>query len=97
MSILVMDLCDDGLDVEFRLFSEDSAKTWPVNSTLFTAGYEVNTIHEIRCSEGEFVCFGAQAGDLSWGVGLANDLNCEPPLRFKCGPYTVDAGYLTCD
>ncbi len=96
MSVLVTDLCDDDLDVEFRLFSEYDDTTWPTNSTLFTAGYDVDTIHEIRCLDGEVVCFGAQAGDLSWGVGLGNDLSCGSPFRFECGPYTVDAGFLTC-
>ncbi len=96
MSVLVTDLCDDGLDVEFRLFSQDYATTWPTNSTLFTAGYNVDTIHEIRCASGEIVCFGAQAGELSWGVGLDGELGCGAPFRFECGPYTVDAGFLTC-
>ena len=68
-----------------------------MNSTLFTAGYNVDTYHDIRCRSGERVCLGAEAGGLRWGVGLENDGACTSDLEFECGPYTVDAGYLTCD
>ena len=96
MEVLLTDACDDGLDVEFRLFSLDTTQTWPTSSTLFTAGLDVDTVYEIRCEEGELVCFGARAGDLVWGVGLDGQGDCPEAFRFTCGPKQVDAGYLTC-
>lgn len=97
LEVLLTDDCDDGLDVEFRLFSGDTSQAWPSDSTLYTSGYGVDTVHSIRCQEGERVCFGARAGDLIWGVGLDNSGPCEDPFRFVCGPGQVDAGYLTCN
>jgi hypothetical protein len=100
MDLLVTDLCDDGLDVEWKVFSEDRDWVWPTGSQVFvTAGYDFDNYETIQCSEGESLCFGALAGEQTWGLGLegpAGGLNCED-CCFDCGPYTFDLGYLTCD
>ena len=86
MEVLLTDACDDGLDVEFRLFSLDTTQTWPTSSTLFTAGLDVDTVYEIRCEEGELVCFGARAGDLVWALVSTVRATVPRPFDLPAAP-----------
>jgi hypothetical protein len=98
-TVLIQDQCDDGLDTEFVLWSADRSWRWPGGSEepYLTAGYGAVTYVDIVCYEGEWVCFGAQAGDLAWGVGLDGTDACEDDwCCFECFPDTVDLGLLTC-
>ena len=90
---LITDACDDGLDVEFRLFSLDTTQTWPNSSTLLTAGLDATrSADPLR---GGARVFGARAGDLVWGAGLDGQGGLQRPflyLQLK----QVDMSYLTC-
>ena len=74
----VMDSCPDGLDIEWKLFSDDRDWAWPSGDDVFwTGGLDVEVFEYIECGEGELICIGAGAGDQSWGVGLDGLGGCE--------------------
>ena len=96
LDLLLTDLCDDGLDVEWRVFAEERDWVWPEGGNVFvTTGYEVDNYQTIQCHEGESLCFGAASGEQSWGLGIEGDLDCDD-CCFDCGAYEFDLGYLTC-
>ena len=100
MELLITDLCDDGLDIEWRVFAEDRDWVWPDAAQVFwTAGYDVDVIESLQCQDGESLCFGAVAGDEVWGLvleGPGGELACTD-CCFDCGAYLFDLGFLTCD
>ena len=100
IDLLITDLCDDGLDIEWRIFAEERSWVWPDGSQVFvTAGYDVDTVETLQCYEGETLCFGAASGDQVWGLGLegpGGNLSCTD-CCFDCGAYLFDLGFLTCD
>ena len=92
----ITDGCDDDLDIEWRLTSFDSEWVWPESPSVFvTPGFTLDDEEVIRCREGELICFGAQAGERSWGVGLDGNEECDD-CCFECEVGSVDAGILTC-
>ena len=98
-TILIQDHCDDGRDIDYALYSADREWRWPAGSDTYrTAGYGANTGVDIVCYEGEWICFGAQAGELAWGVGLDGTDVCDDDwCCFECYPDTFDLGLLTCE
>jgi hypothetical protein len=92
--VWVEDRCDDGRDIQFTLQAVERDEWWD----FYTPGYGLNTSVEIVCEEGELICFGGEAGELKWGVGLdgydSSD-DCDW-CCFDCFADTVDLGYLTC-
>lgn len=94
---IVVDDCDDGLDVEWRLWGDDRDWVWPGPDEVFvTRGLGVESSELIECIEGEVVCFGASAGDLSWGISADGSGGCED-CCFVCEATVVDVGLLSCD
>ena len=93
----VADFCDDGLDVQWRLFAQDADYEWPGDGGVFvTPGFGQDQYESTYCIEGESICFGGIAGDLEWGVGINGDLPCED-CCFSCEPVTHLIGELTCN
>ncbi|MCA9715609.1 MAG: hypothetical protein H6713_21010 [Myxococcales bacterium] len=94
---LLTDDCYDGLDIQWRLWSEDNSWVWPGPESAFqTAGDGVDTYELVDCYAGEWLFFGGESGAATWGVGLQGELPCEN-CGFQCGQApTIDIGYLTC-
>ncbi|MEM6292154.1 MAG: hypothetical protein AAGA54_12840 [Myxococcota bacterium] len=92
----VTDVCDDGQDIAWRLWSLDRGWVWPsLSSTFFTDGYDVITYTSIECVTGETICLGAELGGASWGVGLDGVGDCED-CCWPCQEGVVDFGALAC-
>ncbi len=95
--ILVEDGCDDGRDIDFRIWSSDGTWVWPGGTDVFrTIGYGLVTVAEIACPDGLTVCFGAASDGTQWGVGLDGDQPCDA-CCFDCFAGTMDMGVLVCD
>lgn len=94
---LLTDSCDDGLDIEWRLFSQDRDWAWPdIDSTFRTAGYGIDVYQIVQCFEGETICFAGQSGATTWGFNLDGSGSCEACCA-PCGSQqTLDLGFLTC-
>lgn len=93
----VVDGCDDGEDVAFRLWAQDRDWVWPsVDSEFRTAGLEQVSSEPIECLDGELICFGGVAGDRQWGIGLDGEGSCDDCCQ-PCASDVVDIGALTCD
>ncbi|MBZ5714470.1 hypothetical protein [Nannocystis pusilla] len=95
---LLTDDCDDGLDIEWRLFAQDRDWTWPsIDSTFRTAGRGVDVYQIIQCFEGEWICFAGASGDVTWGFNLDGTGECENCCA-ACGSQDLlDLGFLTCE
>lgn len=95
------DDCNDSLDIELKLFSQDRDWVWPSEESVFVSdGYQVDTYQSIDCFEDETICFGAQSGidenALVWGVGLDGTSDCDS-CCFLCANNIIDAGFFTCE
>jgi hypothetical protein len=93
---ILTDDCDDGYDIQWRLFSQDDDWQWPAGASSYTTpGFGFDQIEEIQCYDGEWICFGAESNGLEWGVGIDGGLACDD-CCYECGAWTVDVGYLAC-
>jgi hypothetical protein len=93
---VVTDGCDDGLDVQWRVWAEDRDWVWPGPDDAFvTPGFDVPTYQAISCIANELVCVGARAGDRVYGVDLDGSTACDD-CCFACERATVDFGVLEC-
>ncbi|MCB9701428.1 MAG: hypothetical protein H6711_06025 [Myxococcales bacterium] len=93
----VIDSCADGYDIEWRLYAQDRDWVWPSAETVFyTGGLDVEVIEAIECSEGELICFGGDAGDRTWGVGIDGLDDCDD-CCWECGTYVAEVPYLICN
>lgn len=91
------DSCADGLDTEWRLRSAERDWAWPANGMGFvTDGHGLRSHEQIDCLRGERICFGATAGDRSWGIGLDGTGQCED-CCYRCLQDPVDLGALECE
>ncbi len=92
----VWDACDDGANIEFRLFADGRSWVWPSASEAFvTTALDAEVYQTIGCVAGELVCLGASAGELSWGVGAAGLESCED-CCFMCEDGLVEFGAMGC-
>ena len=92
----VTDGCDDGKDVQWRLWANDRDWVWPEPGNVFvTPGLDQTGVQSIECVEGERICFGGESGELEWGVGLTRDGACEDCCH-SCSSDPVDVGALGC-
>jgi hypothetical protein len=93
---IVVDACEDGYDTMWRVYSLDRGWAWPdADSTFLTGGLGVETLESIECVLGETLCFGARAGDMSWGIGLDGAETCDD-CCWPCASDTVYVGELLC-
>lgn len=91
------DDCVDGQDMEWRLYSRDRDWAWPsANDTFVTSGLGIPSHEEIECLGREWICYGAAADGLEWGIGLDASRTCDD-CCFRCGDDPVDLGSLTCE
>lgn len=94
---IITDACDDGLDIEWRLFALDRDWAWPSIDTVWvTQGLLVDSYATIQCFAGETICTAQAAGSRTWGLALDGSGSCDD-CCFICGEQTLfDAGYLEC-
>ena len=93
----LLDDCEDGRDVEWRLWSRDRDWAWPgPDETFFTDDEGVPSHEEVECLVGERICFGAEAGEQQWGVGVDGTAHCDS-CCFICSEQPVELGGLTCE
>jgi hypothetical protein len=93
----LMDDCEDDRDVAWRLWSRDRDWAWPsIDETFVTDGVGLPSHEEIECLKGERICFGAEAGERVWGVGVDGTGQCEN-CCFVCSEELVDLGGLSCE
>lgn len=91
------DDCADGRDIEWKLWSTERDWAWPGADAVFvTDGRNWPNHEQIECLRGERICFGAAAGEHSWGVGLDATGQCED-CCFRCLSDAVDLGAMTCE
>ncbi|MEZ4382064.1 MAG: low-density lipoprotein receptor class A repeat-containing protein [Nannocystaceae bacterium] len=97
MNWSVIDSCADGIDIEWRLFSDDRDWVWPGGDGVFwTGGLDIEIIESIECATGETICFGGAAGEQSWGVGIEGLDYCDD-CCWQCEEYaTALVPYLVC-
>lgn len=95
---LLTDRCDDGNDVEWKLFAQDRDWSWPVEGEVFlTGGYLVDMYQTISCFRDEMICFAGVSGDNTWGFNLDGTGECDACCA-PCGSSDLlDLGYLDCN
>lgn len=95
---LLTDSCDDNIDIEWRLFSQDRDWAWPnIDTTFKTTGFGIDQYQVIQCFEGETICFAGKSGSTVWGFNLDGSGQCDACCA-RCGQdQTLDIGLLTCD
>ena len=111
----ISDSCNDGVDIEYRFYEYDrwidsdtvsgmtKSGVWPGNNRVFvTRGFgQQSRQHNLRCTAGRGVCFGAKSRDQRqrrWGAGIDGDENCLS-CCIQCptsGTVTYPGGRLTC-
>jgi hypothetical protein len=95
----VVDGCDDGVDVEWRVWSLERDWVWPSIDEVFVSyGFGVASTEPIQCLDGELVCFGARSmdGELVWGVGLDGTAECDD-CCVSCASDVVQWPELRCE
>jgi hypothetical protein len=93
---VVVDDCNDGQDVLWRLWAGDRDWVWPGPDDAFvTWGYGEDSSELIECRRGELVCFGASLGGAHWGVAADGRLTCQDCCHVCDGGW-VDLGFLGC-
>jgi hypothetical protein len=92
----ITDACDDGVDVQWRLWSEDGTWVWPnIEEVFVTQGFGARTSESIECLEGETLCFGGAADGAAWGVGVDGAMTCDG-CCFRCASESIEYGDLLC-
>jgi hypothetical protein len=92
----LVDDCDDGEDIAFRIWAQDRDWVWPsIDAEFHTAGEGETSRESIECLDGELICFGGEAGDRQWGIGLDGQGSCEDCCQ-PCSSDVVEIGALTC-
>lgn len=92
----LVDGCDDGLDISWRLWARERGWVWPSLEDVFLSeGPDVVSRTTIECVRGETICLGAAAGDVEWGIGALGNGMCEDCCK-PCLPGVIAFGTLAC-
>ncbi len=77
----VTDACNDGRTMRYRFFhivNGRTVQTWPSSNRVYVASeFDTEYTSTLRPSGGGKVCYGAEAGNNYWGVGIDGDESCE--------------------
>lgn len=95
---LLTDRCDDGEDIEWRLFALDRDWVWPSQGeSFFTSGYLVDVYQTVQCFRDETICFAGASSTSTWGFNLDGTGECEACCA-QCGSQELlDLGFLDCN
>ncbi len=92
----LVDACDDGDPVSWRVWAQDRDWVWPNPQDVFVSeGFDLVSRQSIECIAGELLCFGAESADSQWGVGLDGRGRCDDCCQ-PCESEAVDLGALAC-
>jgi hypothetical protein len=106
MEYSVTDRCDDDSPINFKFFDESSEGAWPSDDDdefYSTERFKHPYKDYISCFPEHRICYGAEAGDLTWGKGIDGDEACAVndccvlcnnagvwKLRIECDPSSSD-------
>ena len=98
------DACADGRDAHVRFFQFRSGRivrTWPSSTHAYVARFgqpETAILEPSQPELGGQICFGAEAGNLYWGVGIDGDESCDRCcLSVPRSGTVTDSSRLVCD
>ena len=110
----ITDSCNDGVNINYRFYSydrwldgdtvagESASGVWPSAGRIYvTRGFRQRGEHNLSCTAGKGVCYGATPSDnrpTYWGVGIDNDNSCTS-CCVRCptsGRADYPGGNLTC-
>ena len=83
--------------ISVELFDETNGGAWPGGSNVYLLPSGTTKTADIACIPGAKVCFGAEAGGLYWGGGLADSYPCTDCCATCGGPTNVQPQNLTCN
>jgi hypothetical protein len=80
------DYCNDGQEVDFRLFDFNAGRYYPSFSTVYSIVPLQSSSTSILCSTGDKICFGGRqpGGSTHWGVDLDGSQSCTN-CCYTCG------------
>jgi hypothetical protein len=81
----MVDNCDDGLPVFYRLFDQESGEAWPQEGTYETLPYGVGSKWTFLCGWQHVICLGGMMNGSAIGVGLKGTDSAEGDWCFTCG------------
>jgi hypothetical protein len=97
ITLSITDACLDSLPIDYKFYDEDNHLVWPsANSYFETPGYNIEDTNDLVCITGSQICYGAEAGDIYWGVGLNNEYGCDD-CCVTCEPDLFQGWTLGCD
>ena len=79
----IEDACADGQDIHFRFFqirSGNVVRVWPSSSRVYVAPFGEPVTATLDPSQPELggkICYGAEAGNRYWGIGIDGDEGCD--------------------
>ncbi len=97
MSWVISDACNDGRDMQFKLFDTTNNLVWPGNTTHWIIRSNQTIEQSISCKTNARICYGGRADGLTtkyWGVDLDKSKSCSG-CCFLCQTGRTDVN-LTC-
>jgi len=65
----ITDGCNNGLQIEYKFYDVSDNLVWPsATSHYFTEFLNATYRHDLLCSTGAKVCYGARSGTFYWGI-----------------------------
>ncbi|MCG7929556.1 MAG: PPC domain-containing protein [Candidatus Thiodiazotropha lotti] len=100
MSYTIIDSCNDGYLIRYKLYDVDNDLVWPTATTHFsTQGLNRDNTHSLACRTGARICYGGSltpdGSGLYWGVGLFGNQGCSTCCYTCTNGGSVRVG-LTC-
>jgi hypothetical protein len=93
---VIGDQCNNGSTMDYRFFDIDNNTVWPNSTQVYVISDDgQNYTSTLSCVSGDKVCYGAQSGSYTWGVGLNNTSACSSCCGF-CGQSGSYSAELTC-
>lgn len=97
ISLSITDGCNDGFQINYRFFDVDHNLAWPTwESHYYTESYNVKYTSNLSCIPGANICFGAEQGQHTWGVGLDIGHACQD-CCIDCAAGATYGWNLTCN
>lgn len=64
--------------LDYRFFNVDRRRVFPSNTQVYSSrGPNSSGRHDLQCSVGDKVCFGARSGQRYWGLGIEGNQSCQ--------------------
>lgn len=86
VTMKITDSCSDGYSINYKFFDGTNNLVWPSSTTHWYVNDGLTDTRTLSCVSGSTICYGANTGSTSWGVGIDNSNSCS-----NCC-YTCDSG-----